>query len=294
MQSPDFMMEQGGPGFPGGQQGFNMMGRPSSLLTNKVPNENLTQEQLQRREERLANLRKIHTMLFPEQQRQEGMMPNGPGGMGPPSVMNPDKGMPPGMMQGGPMMPPNQQMIGPDMPPMGPDGPMGPQLPPNWESMNPAQREWFKLQHDYYINKRRKIQMDQYKRMEDVRMQQLAMRPGGPPPPPYNMGGMRRPGMPIGASSPTSPNGPHLGSSGHPSPAPSDAFMFPGGPGGPPRHNMMGPRMPGGFENMMDPNMPGGMFDPRAQHPGGKMPMIHMAGKIYSIVQFTKCTLSIW
>ena len=297
MQSPEFMME-GGPGFPGGQQGFNMMnaGGPSNnLLQNKVPNENLTQEQLHKREESLANLRKIQQMLFPDQQRGDGMMPNGPGRpMGPPGMIGPDKGpMGPGMMPGGPMMSPNQQMMGgPDMPPMGPmgpmgpgpDGQMGPQLPPNWETMTPAQREWFKLQHDFYITKRRKAQIDQMKRMEDMQRMQMGMRggapPGGPgPPPPYGMGGMRRQGMPMGASSPTSPNGPHMGSSGHPSPAPSEPFMFPGGP----RHPMMGPgpRMPGGFDPSMDPNMSGGMFmrdDPRAQHPGGKMPMIHMAG----------------
>ena len=282
MHSPEFMIEQNGPGFPEGRPGFNLMvgGGPSNLLQNKVPNENLTQEQLHKREESLANLRKIQQMLFPDQQRQDGMTPNGPGRpMGPPGMIGPDKGpMGPGMMPGGPMMSPNQQMMGggPDMPPMGPDGQMGPQLPPNWDNMTPAQREWFKLQHEFYINKRRKIQIDQMKRMEDMQRMQMGMRSGAPcgpgPPPPY----MRRPGIPMGAASPTSPNGPHLGSSGHPSPAPSDPFILHGGP----RHPMMGPRMPG-YDPAMDPNMSPGMFmrdDPRAQHPGGKMPMIHMAG----------------
>jgi hypothetical protein len=59
-----------------------------NLSHHKVPDENLTPEQLKKREESLTNLRKIQQMLFPEQRGGHqgfGPMPGqgpgpGPGG----------------------------------------------------------------------------------------------------------------------------------------------------------------------------------------------------------------------
>ena len=298
--------QPGGPGM-GPSSEFDMMmegqfmnnmppGSQGNLLQNKVPNENLTPEQLQRREEQLASLQKIKQMLFPDQ----GLNPNGPGGPGGPGMgMMPGpgpgvgNGFPP-MSQSGPGpgpgpgpggmmpqhgmrdMPPNMMGSPPDMMgnnPMGglPGMPIGPGLPPNWDTMTPAQREWFKLQQDFYQDKRRKQQMQH--------MQQMHMGPG--PPPPYF--GMRRGGMPGGPMSPTSPNmcGP-MGSMRGPSPHPNDPMMMPG----PRRPGHVGMNMPGGppgpnFDHGMDG--PGGMFGfkddmLRPPGPGGKLPMIQRAG----------------
>ena len=102
MQSPPMnMVGPGGGPYPLNQQGFmqglNMGSNlpQANLLQSKVPNENLTPEQLQRREEQLGNLRKIQQMLFPDQQNS-----------GMPGMMGPDK-----MGMEGPM-PGNMNMMG--------------------------------------------------------------------------------------------------------------------------------------------------------------------------------------
>ena len=119
--------------------------------------------------------------------------------------------------------------------------------------------------------------MDHMHRMQQMQQAGMNMPPGQGPPPPYFSSMNRRPGMPPGAPSPTSPipNGPlpspHLGSSGLPSPAP-DPYMFPG-PGGP------GPRM-GGPQGPFDPMgpMPDGMFMKDPMMNPRQLPQIHRAG----------------
>lgn len=135
----------------------------------KVPDENLTPQQRQHREEQLAMIRKMQQILFPEQQMdpsQGGMPPNmGPvmGGMSPQQQPR----FPPGDMCVHPGMDvcfsPHQPCMGdhehshpPDMymeSQMG--GPGFPQhnYPPVSVS---AQLEWQKLQHQFYEERRKK------------------------------------------------------------------------------------------------------------------------------------------
>ena len=247
--SPDGMNSQMPPGpptsFPGGAPG--MCPPSSNLSVNKVPNENLTPQQLTRRTEQLANLRNLQKMLgLNGEQPSNGGPHPGPGpGPGPPHgpggpMMGPNgpQGMPPGMPH--PNMPPHSGMMSPGMMPMpmnGPGPPMGPGFPPHpsqLENMTPAQRDWMKMQHDFALEKRHKQEME---RMQRVRM---GMPPGHLPPGmdhPFMMRGMRPP------MSPSSPNFPH----------------------GDPRF-MLGPRRPG--PHMFDPmgNVPGGGFD-MIRHP---------------------------
>ena len=273
----DLMMEG-----PNGPMMGNMPNAQGNLLQNKVPNENLTPEQLQRREEQLANLQKIKNMLFPDQ----GMGPGGPIPGGP--MMHgpgPGNGFSP-MSQGGPGPGPGGMMPQPDMrdmppgmmgsppgmmgnmggPPFGPGG-----LPPNWDNMTPAQREWFKLQQDFYMDKRRKQQMQHMNQMQHIHMG-----PGGQPPPYF---GMRRGGMP-GPMSPTSPNMiAQMGSMRGPSPHPIDPMMMPG-----PRRPGPGGMMPGGphgpnFDPTVDGMFPFKDEMMRPPGPGSKnMPLIQRAG----------------
>ncbi|CAH1785706.1 unnamed protein product [Owenia fusiformis] len=320
---------------------MDMQEGSGDIQTSRIPNENLTPEQLQRREESLANLRKIQQMLFPEKEGGSGppgsmpsqngppgpggMPPQGPnmmqgpgGGGGPPdgmfNMMNPQQQMMsphgpspnmmmgqqpmgpggppmsqggPPMTQGGPSMGPGGPPMGPGGPPMGPGGPMGPGPPHNMmspqpnmmmtpygidpQNMTPAQRDWMKLQQEYYTDKQR-VRQQQMMQMQHMNPGgDPFCPPGGPnpmqgPPPPYfnNMGG-RRASM---TGTPTSPNtngpmpSPHI-SSGHPSPSPGGPqFDFPG-----PRH----PGFPSPNHPVMSPGMPGGM-DPSMMGPGG-MPM---------------------
>ena len=346
---PNSAMQNFGPMGPQpGQQGFNgpngmqgpnmnpnmnpnfMHGKGRDLMQSKVPNENLTPEQLQRREEQLANLAKIQAMLFPD--RQPGMNPQGPGGMMPgggpnmgpnnmfPGDRLPDHMTPPphdGMMTSPGMMSPTSQMMmfGPNspggmppggggmppggggMPPGGGGGmpPGGGGMPPggmpqmcgpdgfpmNPANMNPAQRDWMRLQQEFA--------MDKHKHRQNLPPGGMAGggMPGMPhpgmqnagqgPPPPYhhsipplnNLGpSSRRPGMP--GSSPTSPSSalpmgsPHPMSSGHPSPLPGDPhnnFMFPG-QRRPSFGNSNHPGMMGGFPPQGGPPTPGTNFDP--------------------------------
>ena len=282
MQSPGAMdnanfPHMGGLGPPDGQ---------GNLSQSKVPDDNLTPEQLQRRGERLANLRKLQAMLFPEQRG-----PGGPNGPPPPGMMGGPggPGMPPNMMPGGgPPMSSGPGMHSPNSmissmaggPPMGPGGPPGPHMgpgapfpgaPPNFENMTPAQREWFKLQQDYYNDKRRKQDMDRMRHLQQMQQMGMNIPPGEAPPHFFRM---RGPGMPPGPMSPTSPN-----------------FTGPMGPNDP--AFMMGPRRPGPPMNMpggpnfdpMGPMGPGPMGFPfgkedmmRPPMKGGNMPMIQRAG----------------
>lgn len=156
---------------PGGEQmlipsGYLNDGQmPRGMPPGQNLDENLTPEQLQRREEQLAQLQKIKNMLFPEKRnefdprRPQGMFPGPPrpgpdnvGMMGFPRFPHPNM-MPMQAPLG--MMEPPDGMMGMPMEP----GFFGQQaLPPNWENMTPEEREWFKLQHEYYLE-RQKSQM---------------------------------------------------------------------------------------------------------------------------------------
>lgn len=149
------------PGFPPDMN----IGGPNDLLHGSVPKENLTPQQLQKREEGLAHLRKIGQML--------NIDSSGSTGPGPMMHMhgNPD-GLMPGEGWPGPMMHPNMGIQRPRMamsptdsmmgmnftqrigPLMGPGG-----LPPDWDNMTPEQRDWHKMQHEFYLEKCRKQQM---------------------------------------------------------------------------------------------------------------------------------------
>lgn len=112
-----------GPMGPGGPMGHG--GRPNPGV--KVPDENLTPQQRQHREEQLATLCKMRQMLFP------GADPGNPGGPsgGPgPRMMQPHG--PPGPMQGGPGHP-----YGPGGPMGASKGPRG-QYPPNARQSGPG------------------------------------------------------------------------------------------------------------------------------------------------------------
>ena len=259
-----------------------------SMAGARVPDENLTPEQLQRREEQLAQLQKIKQMLFPEKQgagpggfdggpppRYAGCPPpgmyRGPGPPGPDDMPPPHHHMmgqppPPGCMNrcGGPggMMVPGGMMDPQSVPPdamlmmggMGPAGfgePTG--VPPNWDVMTPEEREWFRLQQEYYLEQRQKRQ---------IQLQQMAATGGQqpPPPPPGFFGEMPRqpPGRTSGPLSPVSPsfNGP--------SPNDPQGYFFPGQPG---------VNFPPGRPPNFPPNGPGGPppppnFNPEfAHHP---------------------------
>ncbi|XP_019760520.2 protein BCL9 homolog isoform X2 [Dendroctonus ponderosae] len=85
----------------------------------QVPDENLTPQQRQHREERLASIRKMHQMLFPESQND--------------SAAGPPEGLP-GMSPGG----------------AAPLGPAGPGVPAPGQPPVTAQLEWQKLQNQFY------------------------------------------------------------------------------------------------------------------------------------------------
>ena len=269
------MMQSGGGGGPVFPPGMNMpmdiptsmigsfMSNPanSNLMQSKVPDENLTPEQRQKREESLANLRKIQQLLFPDQGGEGGPHPPnprmgmpGPGGMNP-AAMGPNmNNMNPNMMQNmnpnmfGPnrqgMMPGQQNMMMPGQQNMMMSGqqnmmmshPFGGPNPPNMENLSPAQREWFRLQQEFYHDKHAR-----HPHPGKFPPGHMPNAGGGQGPPPsyFTSVAQRRaaPGS-IGPSEPTSPNpnngpmpSPHF-SSGHPSPAPpadmQGQFMFPG------------------------------------------------------------------
>ncbi|CAG2056815.1 unnamed protein product [Timema podura] len=135
---------------PGGML-TDMVGSPSmnlqpSLTGVKVPDENLTPQQRQHREEQLATIRKMQQMLFPEHhsslpeggtmcQQQEMLIHN----MGPMMNMNPALGPNGGMM--------NQKNL--VMGGMGGPNPITP-------TSVAAQIEWQKLQHQFYEDRKKK------------------------------------------------------------------------------------------------------------------------------------------
>ena len=303
-QNPNFsqmMMESGmfdpDMNMPGGLSNMN-------LMQSKVPNENLTPEQLQRREEQLANLRKIQQMLFPEQRQQQefppgsggpGGGPGGPGmmpgemnmGMYPQNMMASKRAMmmaqqnmmssPHGMMDSRQeMMSQEQFMMSQGMPQYGP----GPH-PQNMQNMSQAQREWMRLQQEYIVEKR---QMHQ--RSMSANGPGPQMGPGmdparggqGQPPPSYysSIAQKQRHGS-VGMASPTSPN--MNGPLGSPSmvaqgPDPSDPLMFPTGPQRKSSFSGMDPMGPVGPVGGLGM---GGM-DPMMQHPQGSPMNPNMMG----------------
>lgn len=170
-----------------------------SLQGVKVPDENLTPQQRQHREEQLATIRKMQQMLFPENQ----------------AVENQGQGEPPPQQQHG-MMHNNQQ------PP--PGNMQGPPIS--------AQMEWQKLQHQFYED-RNKVKPDGRAGPPVPRGG-----PGtGPrlqgPPPPYHQT-PRSASVPIALQSPSpaSPNNPTSNLS-LPSPRASSAMNSPADPNRP-------------------------------------------------------------
>ena len=284
--SPVTGMQGPGPSIADFQGPMSMMpgyNPASNLLQSKVPNDKLTPEQLHRREEQLKSLRKIQQMLHfdnnmpPNSSMGPGMMPDNMNpqmsGMFPPDRM-PGPG-PPGMM--GPQGPNSQMNVPPQMmgSPPGPNGPMPMgQLPPNWDNMTPPQKDWFKLQQEWAMEKRR---------MQAMPGPGMGM--GNPGPPPPYMINRRMPGH---MEPPTSPNGalpsPHI-NPGMPG-APNDpAFMFPGHRR-PPFDGQPGFNGPGGMNvRNFDPMMPGmgerppGMFfKDNMNMPPKSVPTFHRAG----------------
>ncbi|KAK9751897.1 B-cell lymphoma 9 protein [Popillia japonica] len=164
-----------------------------SLQGVKVPDENLTPQQRQHREEQLATIRKMHAILFPENQNIEGGQGN--------EAMDMQHGMMPA--QSG--------------------QPPGGNMPPNMPNSINAQMEWQKLQSQYYEDRKMK---------QDTRpMGHRAAPPAGPrlqgPPPPYHQT-PRSASVPIALQSPSpaSPNNPTSNLS-LPSPRASSALNSP-------------------------------------------------------------------
>ena len=289
-QNPNFsqMMMEGGMfdpdmNMPGGLNNMN-------LMQSKVPNENLTPEQLQRREEQLATLRKLQQVLLPEQRHGQEFPPGGGGpGQGPgpggPGMMPGDMNMGMyqqmaskrammmaqqnmhGMMERQEMMSEQQFMMSQGMSQFGP----GPH-PQNMQNMSPAQREWMRLQQEHMMEKRQQRMM-----VQNGPGPQMGpgMEPGrggqGPPPPSYysSIAQKQRHGS-VGMASPTSPN--MNGPLGSPSmtaqgPDPTDPLMFPTGPQRKSSFSGMdplGPLGPGG-PGPMGPGGPGMGMDPMMQ-----------------------------
>lgn len=91
----------GGPGGPGpGNQPPGYFGGPNAppgcppgpMPTGvKIPDENLTPQQRMHREEQLAKMRKMHALLFPENDHPQNQMPGDPNcpPMPPPENMDP-------------------------------------------------------------------------------------------------------------------------------------------------------------------------------------------------------------
>ena len=251
---PDQMI--GPPGFMGDPQ------MPRGMMPGGPPgmDENLTPEQLQRREEQLAHLQKLKNMLFPE--KRNDFDPRRPPGMfsgprpGPDGMMGMLRFPHPNMMPPQPgMMEPHEGMMGMDMDPGFFGGPPG--LPPNFDSMSKEEKEWFHLQQEYYMERQK---------------QQMQMARGGGPPPGY-FGDM--PPRMSGPLSPVSPSFNGSGSRDH------QGFFFQGPPSGM-NFPMNGPGpdfhpdfIPGMGEGMFPfgPNGPGGRM-----HPGGHEPLPGMFG----------------
>lgn len=170
----------------------SLAGMQPSLQGVKVPDENLTPQQRQHREEQLATIRKMQQMLFPENQAMENQ--GGEGG---------NMEMPHGMMPGNPPMGgmPGSQPIS-------------------------AQMEWQKLQHQFYED-RNKIKPDGRGGPPVPRgVPGQGPRLQGPPPPYHQT--PRSASVPIALQSPSpaSPNNPTSNLS-LPSPRASSALNSP-------------------------------------------------------------------
>lgn len=87
-----------------------------SLQGVKVPDENLTPQQRQHREEQLATIRKMQQMLFPEHQGMR-ISPEGHLQSGPEGQEGPNPGMGPASGPNIDMGPAGDQMVGAGMPP---------------------------------------------------------------------------------------------------------------------------------------------------------------------------------
>ncbi|XP_071454313.1 protein BCL9 homolog [Hetaerina americana] len=224
-----------------------MMGHPQPSLTGvKVPDENLTPQQRQHREEQLATLRKMQQMLFPEHQlaNPDGLAPGsnpcnqqGPmGSSGPQTMMSGPQGMIPGqqtMMVG-------QGSHGLRTSPLGDGSAVGSQknmimgqgvMPVGMGSgsnqgspVGPAaQAEWQKLQQQFYEDRKKKV-------------------PSGSGNVPLGCGSPVIGGSPMGPGGTMCVSGPLSGPSSTGAPTPSSNVIAPGsvgqsgvplGPGGP-------------------------------------------------------------
>lgn len=159
-----------------------------TLTGTKVPTENLTPQQRQHREEQLATLRKMHQMLFPENQTQATDDFGNPRMMNvPPNPDCPPNGNANGPMQGRVSRPPLDGPMGSPMvnPPSGMAGspilnppnsigigsgepgeshadlspiPMQKMMGGNAVQCVAAQIEWQKLQHQFYEDRKKKGQ----------------------------------------------------------------------------------------------------------------------------------------
>ncbi|CAD5116942.1 DgyrCDS5781 [Dimorphilus gyrociliatus] len=236
----------------------------TNIHQSKVPNENLTPEQRARREEQLASLRNLQKMLFPEQQQQH---PNHPAMMQQHGMMAPSSGPMP-FNPGGP-----------------PHLPM--QRPMSWEHMNPAQREWHKLQQDYYIDKFKRGPgppppgpHGQFPmRPMSPQMQPMPLSPSGMPPAPPN--GQFPPMRPMSPASQMQP--PPAGMS---MPSPADMPPNPpNGPGMPPSNNPSPVYSSGPPTSLMGPpSMPNSMPDGMMM-PGEMMPHLPPSSNDYGVFQ---------
>lgn len=175
-----------------------------SLQGVKVPDENLTPQQRQHREEQLATIRKMQQMLFPENQAAENQ-----GGEGNLDMQQQQQQQPTQQQQHGMMH--NSQQQGPPGPPIS------------------AHMEWQKLQHQFYEDRNK---------VKPGAPPVPRVGPGtGPrlqgPPPPYHQT-PRSASVPIALQSPSpaSPNNPTSNLS-LPSPRASSAMNSPADPNRP-------------------------------------------------------------
>ncbi|KFM59870.1 Protein BCL9-like protein, partial [Stegodyphus mimosarum] len=163
-----------GPSFP--NPNLNAMqlnqgpGGPTTLTGVKVPDENLTPQQRQHREEQLAMIRKMQQLLFPEQQQMEqGQNNMGPVLAGMPQQHGPQSRFGPGDMCVHPGMDvcfsPHQSCMS-DHEHAHPSSDMymgSPVVGTGFHQQNfpaasvSAQIEWQKLQHQFYEERRKKV-----------------------------------------------------------------------------------------------------------------------------------------
>ncbi|KAF4533444.1 hypothetical protein B566_EDAN001170 [Ephemera danica] len=198
-----------------------LMSSQPSLMGVKVPDENLTPQQRQHREEQLASLRKIQQLLFPEQQPGSGSAAGSPGQVppgGPNAAEMPMMGGYPGLMG------PHKNNVGGNM--------MSHQTPTSVA----AQMEWQKLQHQFYEDRSKKKGGGRGRGQQLQSQQSHPASQQGPPPPPYHQSATRSASVPVALASPGTPNSPgnaagSLGTStlSLPSPRAASGLNSPGG-----------------------------------------------------------------